>query len=66
MPNSIFVLLLSQVFQKKIKLKVNLNFYFQTFLWHLKIFYESFYCPHKTFWGHAKRVKTDEYVTVSW
>ena len=37
---------ISEIF---IKIKINLNIYFQTSLWFLKKFYEGLY--HKNFWG---------------
>ena len=37
--------------------KINLNFYFHTFLWCLKRFYEGLKGLHKTFWGSAKKYK---------
>ena len=36
------------------KEKINLNFYFNTFLCCLKRFYEGLYGLHKTFWGTTK------------
>ena len=35
--------------------KINLNFYFHTFLWCLKRFYEGFKGLYKAFWGITKK-----------
>ena len=39
------------------KEKINLNFYFHTSLWCLKMFYEGFLGLHKPFWGTTKKCK---------
>ena len=38
-----------------IKIRINLNFYFQTSLWCLKWFYEGIKGLHKTFGGTKKK-----------
>ena len=45
------------------KEKINLNFYFDTFLWCLKRFFEDLKDFHKTFWGTKKE---GENKTLSW
>ena len=35
--------------------KINLNYYFHTSLWCLKLFYEGFWRPSKPFWGTTKK-----------
>ena len=37
--------------------KINLHFYFHTYLWCLKRFYESLKGLHKTFWGTMKKLE---------
>ena len=39
--------------------KINWSFYFQTFLWCLKKFYEGLKGIHKTFWGTTKNCEND-------
>ena len=35
--------------------KIEINFYFHTFLWYLKKLYEGLDGLHKTFWGTRKK-----------
>ena len=39
--------------------EINLNFYFHTFLWCLKGFYEGLKGLHKTFWGTTKTYENE-------
>ena len=49
----------SQPFQKVIKIKINLKFYFRTSLWCPKRFYEVLKGLHKTFWGTTKKCENN-------
>ena len=55
--NSYLLLPAQCISESFIKIKINLNFYFDTFFWYLKRFYEGLKGLHKTFCSTSKKCK---------